>query len=78
MHQATQIELTQRLFEYIDSGSTATFDQAYEQPVTEYIDTDIAARENDLVGPLSRLSLTPRFWLYLEIDGLSAPQRPLM
>jgi len=48
MHQAKQIELTRRLFDYIDTHTTATFDDAYVQPVAEYIDVQVAQQENDL------------------------------
>lgn len=47
MQQAEQIALGQRLLEYIDSGSTATSDEVYAQPIAEYTSTDIAACEHE-------------------------------
>ena len=45
MQHAEQITLAERLFDYIDNASTATVDEIYRQPVSEYICPEVAARE---------------------------------
>ncbi len=45
MQHAEQIAQAKRLMEYLETGSTATADTPYRQPIREYICPDHAARE---------------------------------
>ena len=45
MQPAEQIQIAERLFDYIDNNATATADEVYAQPVAEYTDRDTAKRE---------------------------------
>jgi len=49
MKQETQVEQTRKLFGFLDSGTTASVDGIYRNPVTDYTCARQAARERDIL-----------------------------